>query len=327
MTERNLFKTLSLNIISGFFINCLVPLHAESIVRNPSAHWPKECSSNNTIDELNTSPFTVDSLELSKWSQTASKPKFVAIVVHGLNLRPSKMDPLILFLNNLGGKSLRVALEGHRGSLEEQKLVTWTKWLDQYHDHYCLALKEANKLQVPLINFSFSLGALVSLGHIAHQEANPYDRMVMMAPAAWIHWYGKVPQWFSFLGSRIGVPSKNLEAYRSQKTTSLAAYEAMGQGRQEVAEISHKNLKKPTMVIIDPDDELVSIKKMREFIREKKLNDLWQVMEVSNEKTSLKKSFHHLIVDKDSLGENQWKLLLERLSSFLDGEKHSPLTD
>lgn len=288
--------------------------------RTPSAHWPKECQANIDLKEVNTSDYLNDvpDKELSI-HKMHSNPKFVAIVVHGLNLKPSRMTALEDLLQSNGAEILRVALLGHRGSLEEQKQVTWNQWLDQFHDHYCFAKERAKKLNIPLINLSYSLGALVSLGHIHNQEKWPYEKLIMIAPAAWIHWYGKIPGWFSFLGGGIGLPSKNLVEYRSQNTTSLAAYESMDHGRSEVENLTSRFLKRPTLIAIDPDDELVSLKKIKKFIKQDESSS-WKVLELSNKKTRLKKSYHHLIIDEDSMGPKSWKTFSKELSSFLTGE-------
>lgn len=302
-------------------------IHAKRV---PNAHWPKTCEQTvSDISQLNQSPFNLKESQISQLieAQNPEKPQFIAIVVHGLNLKPSKMAALEKLLLEKGGAVLRVALEGHRGSLEEQKIVTWSSWQDQFHEHYCLAQEIAKKHRVPLINLSFSLGALVSLGHVANQEHWPYRKAIFIAPAAWIHWYGKIPAWFSFLGRGLGIPSKNLKDYRAEDTTSMAAYEAMANGRNEVAEISATILKNEALVIIDPDDELVSLKKTKEFIAEKGLEDFWQIFQVNNNETTLKKSYHHLIIDEPSLGTNQWNALQQRLSDFLEGTTLPPKTD
>jgi hypothetical protein len=142
---------------------------------------------------------------------------------------------------------------------------------------------------------------------------------VFIAPAAWIHWYGNIPSWFDFLGRSIGIPSKNLVEYRSQATTSLAAYESMSRGRKEVKEISSKILKNKTLIIMDPEDELVSLKKIRQFLNEKNIKEFWSVFEVNNKDHQLKKSYHHLIIDEKSLGKDQWKSLKQRVLSFITG--------
>lgn len=297
--------------------------------RGPNALWPRSCeplgeSIKDTLNKLNSSHYQLDEKETSKLrqtDQTKKKPKFIALVVHGLNLKPSKMKALEDTLMDKGSLVIRVALEGHRGNLEEQKVITWQSWQEQFHDHFCLAQNLSKKYSVPLINLSFSLGSLVSLGHIANQESWPYDKAVFIAPAAWIHWYGNIPAWFNFLGGSIGIPSKNLVEYRSQGTTSLAAYEAMAQGRKLIEEMPAQLLKNPALIVIDPDDELVSIKKIQQFLKEKKIQKHWRLYRVNNRESTLKKSYHHLIIDENSLGKRQWKALQQRLSRFLTGPK------
>ena len=46
-------------------------------------------------------------------SQTAAPPNGVALVIHGLNVRPDRMQPLIDCLNEAGIDCLSLALHGH----------------------------------------------------------------------------------------------------------------------------------------------------------------------------------------------------------------------
>lgn len=307
---------IEFNKLTLFLITAITLVSFKVEARNPTAHWPKKCSDSLNLEQLNQSQYSLKPESLS-FHQKQSNPRFMAVVVHGLNLRPERMAALEKLLQDFGGETLRVALLGHRGNIDEQKEVTWNQWLDQFHDHYCYASKRAKKLNIPLVNLSFSLGALVSLGHMANQNEWPYEKLILIAPAAWIHWYGNIPSWFSFLGGRLGLPSKNLESYRAEKTTSLAAYEAMAQGRSEIEAIEETLLKNKTLIVMDPDDELVSLKKIKSFIKEKKLQDSWQTLEISNKNHQLKKSYHHLVVDPPSMGQDSWEALSKRLSSFL----------
>lgn len=283
------------------------------------------CPQNVSLTSLNQSPFELESKELSKeYYPKANAPKGVFIVVHGLNLKPSKMSAFVDFLTNKGFYVLRTSLAGHRGSLEEQKSVSWKQWMEGIHQHYCYAKSIANKYNIPLYNLSFSLGALVSLGHIQNIDYNPYRKQILLAPATWIHWYGKIPGWLGFLSGDTGIPSKNLAAYRSQPTTSLNCYRAMKEGRKRLDHLKGHLVSIPNLIVIDPKDELVSLKKIKKFVKDKKLESYWDILQVSNKETELKKSYHHLIVDRKSLGKNQWNSLLERLSAFIDSEEISP---
>lgn len=282
------------------------------------------CPISQSLEQLNETTFDVIKTELSQEFFPKESPKGVFIVVHGLNLKPSKMNAFVDFLTNNGYYVLRTTLHGHRGNLQEQKEVEWKDWMEGMHKHYCYAKSQAEKLKVPLYNLSFSLGALVSMGHIQELDENPYRKQIFLAPATWIHWYGKIPGWLGFLGGEVGIPSKNLEEYRSQPTTSLNCYRSMKEGRKKLEELKGHLLSIPSLVVMDPKDELVSLKKIKNFLNEKELNDYWETLEVSNKETELKKSYHHLIVDEKTLGKKQWKSLLERLSSFLVAEEIAP---
>lgn len=272
-----------------------------------------------TLEDLNTSALTLDDEQTSKeYLPQSDKVTGVAMVVHGLNLKPSKMASFSQYLNDLGFYVLQVSLSGHRGNLQEQKDIQWKTWMKQMDQHLCYLKAKSDFYKAPMINLSFSLGALVSMGKINELDKNPFTKQIFLAPATWIHWFGKVPGWLSFMGGKIGLPSKNLEEYRAEDTTSLNCYKAMDEGRKHLEEIRSKNFNIPTLLIIDPDDELVSLKKTKKFLNHYKLNDFWKVFLVSNKDTELEKSYHHLIIDEKSLGKKEWQRLLERLSSFLN---------
>lgn len=278
------------------------------------------CSDDISIDDLRASQYQNEETELSKEYLPEKDPKGIFLVVHGLNLKPSKMTAFSQYLLDKGYYVLRVSLEGHRGSLEEQKKIQWKNWMEDMQKHYCYALKQSKKFKAPLYNLSFSLGSLVSMGHISLLKENPYEKEIFLAPATWIHWYGKIPGWLGFLDGEVGLPSKNLEEYRSQPTTSLNCYRAMKEGREFLENASPEVFKVPTLIIMDKKDELVSIKKIEKYSHKNKLENLWSFFTVTNKETELEKSYHHLIVDQKSLGGKQWNKLLERLSAFLEEE-------
>ena len=81
------------------------------------------------LDDFNNHQlFNYDMTEVSKWmhplSDNQEDVKGVILLAHGLNLRPSKMNSLGHTFSRHGFYSLRVSLAGHRGNLNEMKLVT-----------------------------------------------------------------------------------------------------------------------------------------------------------------------------------------------------------
>ncbi len=287
-----------------------------SWARNPNSAWPLPCERQPSVEEFNnqlkeTLNFNKERT-LSHWYM-AENPQAYALVVHGLNLNPKKMESFIQVLNNQNISVLLVSLTGHRGSLDEQKDVTWQQWLDDMHLHFCDLKKKAKGL--PLYHLSFSLGSLTTLGYLSQIKDNPFQKNVLIAPAGWIHWYSKIPQYLGFFSRRFGLPSGNLKEYRSQDTTSLGAYAAMAEGRELLEKTDSTLFQRPTLVILDPDDELVSLKKLRQYILNHDLKN-WKILTVSNKNHNLKKSFHHLIVDEASLGKRLWMGLSNKIETF-----------
>lgn len=260
----------------------------------------------------------IDKNETTRWFHGHKRPlKGVFVVVHGLNLKPSKMNPIVSFLNELGFSVLRVTLDGHRGSLEDQENISLSKWLKTYHEYFCLAKNEAETKNVPLYNLSFSLGALIGLSHMSIVKKVYYKKMIFLAPAAWTKNKVLVFDYFKFLSGKFGVPSMAHQKYRSQETTSLNAYWSMSDARELTKKLTPKNLSVDTLVILDPMDEVISVSKMKSFITKKNLQNKWSLKLLNDQRISKSEFYHHLIIDETSLGKADWRKVQEFIQEFL----------
>jgi esterase/lipase len=266
-----------------------------------------KCPSDISLSEVNN--FRYENTEQTKWFKTTVKPIGVILLLHGLNLKPSKMDSLAKHFQSSGYDVLRAAFAGHRGSLKEQEQVTAEQWLEEMDQHTCLVQRRSRDLGgAPIFLSAFSLGSLIAM---AWQTKNPtplFKSQLLLAPAAFSHWYGDLTKTLFFLKNSFGIPSKNLVAYRSQSSTSLAAYRSMIKLRKMVNNANKESFQQDTLIFIDPKDELVSLEKIEDF---KQLNNLklWKIVPISDSKPTLEKSFHHLIIDQASLGEHHWQEL------------------
>ncbi len=260
-----------------------------------------------TLEELNNhNEFKYDPKETSKWVEAKTdKPKAIALVAHGLNLRPSKMDSLVEVLTEENIEVLRISLGGHRGSKREGLFNSHQGWRNEFQAHYCLALKKASKESLPIYYLGFSLGALIGLDFLNTQDFHHIKKMVLISPASDVHWYSKIPGKLGWIGGRISLPSKNLKEYRSQPSTSLASYKSMKLSQESLEDMNINSLNIPTLIYVDPDDELVSLKKIKDRISKNSL-DHWKLSTISNEGSTLKKTYHHLIVDRPSMGPKVW---------------------
>lgn len=269
----------------------------------------RSCSTVNLTSELP---------PMQKWIKTNEKPpRAVTLVIHGLNLRPEKMDSIAQELNQMGQDVFRASLSGHRNNKIETSNVDRKKWGEDLFIAYCRARQEADKNHVPLYFVGYSLGGLINLDMMNDPQNNiSYDRMVLLAPAISVHTTSYLVKILSVLGKNFEVPSAANEAYRSNcNGTTNAAYNGLFESIAELEKNGIKQNDTPTLVLIDPRDELVSEKGLMAMMKNHKL-EKWSLFEVSNDETTLKSgAYHHLIIDEKSLGEKEWRIMVEAMKA------------
>lgn len=241
----------------------------------------------------------------AEWFVTDTpRSKGQALVIHGLNLRPDKMKEIINEINLRGHDALLIRLFGHNDDLDQMKKATYATWMEQVKNGY-LTVLEKNKQDGGKISFvGFSLGGLLEMDFLVTSDIH-VDQAVLFAPALKIKDAGRLVKYLRFLGSDFILPSVSPKEYRAQQDgTSIAAYLALFESADHLESGAIEKINLPTTVFINPNDELVSysgLKSMKE-----KLNQ-WKLIEVSTEKTELKKAYNHLIIDKESLGKDEWE--------------------
>lgn len=301
-------------LLRAFFINigfaCLA-LHAQENIQD---HLP-------SLTYLNQSHFSLNEQELSQWFTPTDKPIIaLALVTHGLNLRPSKMNSIIKALNDKGVLVLRLALKGHRGNLDEQKEVSLKEWLNQYSYATALMKDLKQKCQLPLYSISYSLGSEIHLDTLIQNKERVFDKSVFFAPSVWSYWYTQWPALTFFLPDSFGIKSFNNKNYRIESSTSMAAYRALSKGRslwKNFATGNNFSIIEPFLVIIDSEDELISVANVESFIRDHPRLKA-QLFVLKNSNPAINPSFHHLIIDKWAVGNKQWFLIKEAIFSYLN---------
>ena len=272
-------------------------------------------------DVIQAKEYRFDESQLTTWRKVPS-PQGVAFVVHGLNLKPSKMNELVKVLNGLQIDVLRVGLAGHRGSEEEHKHITREIWLKDVFDNYSLACAHAIALKKRLYFLGYSLGALLFLdllnnapGSALEKDRINVGKAILLAPAIALPWYTHLIKVFNIFGGTFMVMSMNRPDYRSLPGTSVAAYNAFFESIEALDISKHKHSNSiRTLVIIDPKDELVSLRKIRDVVKRHHLHR-WKIVELP----SGHRRRHHLIVDRESLGQERWKKQIQAISHFIQG--------
>jgi esterase/lipase len=265
----------------------------------------------NSVAEINKSKFKYQSDELTRWFLSSKKDiKAVALAFHGLNAKPSMMNPLITFLNKQGIHVLRGALRGHRGSLEEMEQVKRNDWQKDVKEIYCLARKRADELGLPLIFIGHSLGGLL-FNDLAQSEKVKIDKAILFAPAFKIHWHLNFFSFIFKIKNSWSLPSRNLPQYRSQDVCTFAAYQAL---MDTIEEFRPQNYI-PTLILMDPGDELVDF----EAIKEQKMKN-WRLIPVDTSMTTHEKIYRHLAFNQACFGDKEWNRIQKIMEDFLWAE-------
>ena len=122
----------------------------------------------------------------STWIAPPTGPEqAVALLVHGLNLSPDKMNPLARLLAQQGIRVLRVTLHGHGcANLHDFRHVDAEDWFYDILRAYCIAATYAWQHTLPLHYVGYSLGGSLVVEVLHRQWAEPlrFDAMVLFAP-------------------------------------------------------------------------------------------------------------------------------------------------
>jgi esterase/lipase len=261
--------------------------------------------------------------DFTTWSFThKTEAKGLAIVHHGLNLRPSRMRQVDWVLNDLGIDVLNVGSFGHRGNIEEMKAVTQQRWIKDLYDTYCIAYRYAKIQGIPMYMVGFSIGALLYQSMMNNPAlyglATPVDfeKVVMFAPAFALTFKTNFMRMLTFLPSSTIISSWANSNYRANDGTSIAAYEALFKTKSELVDMKFAASNVPTLVIADPNDSVVDTGEIEDIITEYKL-DQWKTIHVNTDEGNVPSIYHHLLVVEEALGQRQWKIVTDEIKRHL----------
>ncbi|MBW2410229.1 MAG: alpha/beta hydrolase, partial [Deltaproteobacteria bacterium] len=172
-------------------------------------------------------------------NQNPEATRGVALVIHGLNLRPSKMESIINILTDSGIDALNLSLRGHgnnydrhahndpvRARLAAFKSVSYESWKEEICAAYAAAKSRSIKKDVPLFFIGFSMGGLMGTELLASRPDIQFDKMVLFAPAIKMHVRNNMIRVLSPF-PRLTIPSYTLASYQSNAGTPMAGYNAL----------------------------------------------------------------------------------------------------
>jgi pimeloyl-ACP methyl ester carboxylesterase len=249
-------------------------------------------------------------------------------VLHGLNVNPQRMAPLVQELNAAGVATLRCSLFGHGAnyvlapglSSSEARLAALGRtsfglWCDEAAAAYRVAAQQAVRLgNIPVVLVAFSLGGLIGCTAALRCQDVRFARMILLAPALCIHRRSYVLRLFARWPQRV-VRSFTPPDYRANPGTSIAAYTALYTAQAEFMCKVGPALNVPTLVFIDPHDEMVSAAGLQRLIVGQELTR-WQLYPVYKGAGATTR-YHHLLIDSASVSPPVWAEMMARIGSIL----------
>jgi len=258
----------------------------------------------------------------------ATSLKGVAVVIHGLNLNPVRMAAVITALNEAGIDALRLSLKGHgdnftpregmdatEARLETFKGVSYLLWVQETLSGYEQARQTARQNQAPLFLVGFSYGGLIGLDLLASREDVQFQRAVLLAPALHLRSWDHAIRLFSSF-PRMVIPALAPADYLANPGTPMAGYNALFETLDHFESHIGPRLNIPTLVIMDPGDELVSFGGLKRLAAGHHLAQ-WRYYPVRNHRPLLKGMLRHIVIDEPSAGQEVWAEIKSALTAHL----------
>jgi pimeloyl-ACP methyl ester carboxylesterase len=252
----------------------------------------------------------------------------VALVIHGLNLSPARMATVISVLNQAGIDCLRLSLKGHgdnfrqrdgmdaaESRLEDFKRVSHALWFEETLAAYSAARQGADEKHLPLFLVGFSYGGLIGLDVLAARPDAAFDRALLFAPALSLRGWDYAVRLFAPF-PKLVLPTFAPEGYPANPGTPIAGYNALFETLDHFETHIGPQINIPSLVIIDPGDELVSFDGLKRLAEERRL-DQWRFLPVHRSRSLLHGILRHIIIDETSVGREAWAAIENAMAIHL----------
>jgi esterase/lipase len=265
-----------------------------------------------------------------RWYQRKNPEKIngVALVIHGLNGRPDKMESIIAEMTAAGIDCLNLSLRGHgenysqlndtdsaEARLQAFKSASYQLWRTETYQAYQQAKKRSNRYGTCLFFVGFSMGGLLGVDLFSSNPYIKFDKMVLFAPALKMYNRNFLLKTMSPFEGLV-VPSFSPGSYRANKGTPMAAYNALFEASKHFERHLDPKINVPTVVFIDKQDELISFSGLKNMIRKQNL-DQWNLHPVKKDKTATEIEMHHILIDEASVGKRMWKEIVDTTITHL----------
>lgn len=246
---------------------------------------------------------------------TTPKPRGAFLVIHGLNQRPTSMNPLCEYLRTLGFHTYRITLRGH----DQLSETTFSpeQWEHDVLNGY--ATLRTRFPDLPIYVVGYSLGGLLATKTLdTHPNFAPH-RMILFAPGLSFRFLVQSGYLLQALPPlTIGLPNLSPTEYKRFQNTPLFWYQNIFTLYTGTREVTHPRRFRatPTIIFLNPTDELVSLSGIENWIEDNQIAESWKVIPVH--RTPLKPFVaEHIVIDEQSLGHEEWGRIKGLIGRFV----------
>jgi alpha-beta hydrolase superfamily lysophospholipase len=179
---------------------------------------------------------------------------------------------------------------------------------------YTVAAQRAEQFGVPVVLVGFSLGGLLGCAAALASPQVRFAKLALFAPALAIHRRSKIlmslARW-----PQLVIPSATPAAYRANRGTTMAAYNALYAAQAGCERLLDERLNAPALVFVDPQDELVAAAGLEQLAAERRLTR-WQFYPV-HKGAGAATRYHHLLIDSSSVGPQVWADMMAAMRRHL----------
>lgn len=254
---------------------------------------------------------------------TAAEPRGAFIVIHGLNQRPTSMNPLSEYLRTLGFHTYRITLRGH-DELSESAFTS-EEWERDVLNGYATLRSRFPDLPINVVGYS--LGGLLATKTLdTYPDFSP-NRMVLFAPGLSFRPLVQSGYLLQILPPlTIGLPNLSPTDYKRFQNTPLFWYQNIFTLYTGTRDVTHPRRLRdtPTIVFLNPTDELVSLSGTENWIGDNQLAQSWTVIPVH--RTPLQPFMaEHIVIDERSLGFTEWERVKGIIREFVMPPNTKPI--
>lgn len=225
------------------------------------------------------------------------------ILIHGLNNRPEGFWPLRDSLIAHGYEVHLVRLPGH--GEDRSETASWEK-ASQVFDENLKKLTDS-----PYAVIAFSQGALYFQLWLKTSKAPKPICQFLLSPALFVRNFDKLKHLVRALPGKMIIPSPMPKPLRRYPYLFVSEYRNLFSGVKKFSETPFEFIV-PTMVIVDPQDEVVDAQKLKQ--------------EFGEHVTYLERPYlrgkrpgkYHIIFHPDYFEDQGWERFIQKITSFIN---------